>query len=115
MVASSRLVSTRISRRAGPAITNKILHFKRPNQFPVADSRTKPGLPDGIWLQPHRDLTRHVEAYTSLEAWFEHFASKHDGMRLTRLRIHDILLWTKMNKTDYQEAIKSGKRILGSG
>lgn len=100
---------------AGLAITNKILHFKRPHQFPVADSRTLPGVPDGIWLHPHRDLNTFRGAYGELEGWFQDLASRRGGRRLTRLRIHDILLWTKLNKADYELARESGRRILNSG
>jgi len=100
---------------AGRAITNKILHFKRPNQFPLADSRTLPGVPDGIWLHPHRDLNRFRDAYEGLERWFEVLASKHSGVPLKRLRIHDILLWTKLNEADYTLARASGEQILNSG
>jgi Family of unknown function (DUF6308)/HD domain len=73
------------------AITHKLLHRKRPWLFPMLDSVTTEHL-GGFrpWATIWADLTRHEQEFAALEDWFATLASAHDGVRLTRLRIHDM-------------------------
>jgi len=95
------------------AITHKLLHRKRPWLFPMLDSVTTAHL-GGVraWATIWEDLTRHEQEFAALEDWFATLASAHDGVRLTRLRIHDILLWGELSGD--RPAMESlGRQFLG--
>ncbi|MGH2662486.1 MAG: DUF6308 family protein [Actinomycetota bacterium] len=77
-------------------ITHKILHHKRPDVFPLIDRSTLAGLgPGRAWLRIHDDLAATPGAWADLEDWFEKLAALSEGVSLTRLRLHDILLWER--------------------
>jgi hypothetical protein len=76
----------------------KVLHLKRPALFPLIDNRTWPLLQDcggPAWTTIHQDLKNQVERFRELEEWFAEFTARQNpsGVPLTRLRLHDILLW----------------------
>lgn len=82
---------------AGIAVTHKVLHHKRPSVFPLLDNKTyaELGSPSDPWRRIHQDLTATESAWKVLEAEFEAQACQRGGTALTRLRLHDILLWTR--------------------
>ena len=79
------------------ATSHKILHHKRPWQFPLLDSETHACYTDrnATWAEIAGELQRHDDEFSELESWFADLAKKHDGVSLTRLRLHDILLWCR--------------------
>ncbi|HZJ26138.1 MAG TPA: DUF6308 family protein [Acidimicrobiia bacterium] len=78
----------------GNSISHKILHHKHPAVFPLLDWSTIELLPEGrAWQQIHQDLNEFAEEFESIEWMFGRTADDHRGVRLTRLRIHDIVLW----------------------
>jgi hypothetical protein len=78
----------------GVAIAYKTLHHKRPWFFPIFDNDTLTKMGRrGAWQVLHAELTSQVVQFTHLEQWFSVEATKRGGVHLTRLRIHDILLW----------------------
>lgn len=82
------------------AITHKLLHRKRPWLFPMLDSVTSAHLGGfRAWATIWEDLARHEQEFAGLEDWFAALASAHDGVRLTSLRIHDIMLWGELSGT----------------
>lgn len=84
---------------------HKVLHHKRPKHFPLVDRQTVGSLSaassqagdDGYWATIHRDLQEQAGAFEELEGWFWERAQQMEGWpasrQLSRLRIHDILLW----------------------
>jgi hypothetical protein len=48
------------------------------------------------WATIHNDLHQHQQEFIALEEWFAAQASARDGVQLTRLRIHGILLWANL-------------------
>jgi hypothetical protein len=96
---------------AGIAVTHKVLHHKRPSVFPLLDNKTSAALGGGgdAWLQIHRDLTATPDGWTELERAFANEAVGRDDVSLTRLRLHDILLWTDtVDQWDACRAAASG-------
>ncbi len=83
------------------ATTHKILHHKRPNFFPLIDNQTLPRLAPTSWLTIHCDLNGNPAGWQQLESQIAKLAKDQGGVALTRLRLHDILLWT--NVTGRQE------------
>ncbi len=79
----------------GVAVTHKTLHHKRPKLFPTLDGVTKRALPKGrAWATIHEDLTSQAESWAQLESDFAGLVDlARGGVQLTRLRLHDILLW----------------------
>jgi len=82
------------------ALTHKVLYHKRPRLFPLIDRRTAPRLedqarlnPGGLWAVIHRELTENAESFDALESALNELLAWKDGVRLERLRLHDILLW----------------------
>jgi hypothetical protein len=47
----------------------------------------------GGWQVLHDELTDQAGQFTYLEQWFAAQATNRGGVHLTRLRLHDILLW----------------------
>jgi hypothetical protein len=87
---------------SGLATSHKVLHHKDPYHFPMADSVVEEIYNNaGIrnyWLGIHQDLDAHSAGFQELEDWFEKQARVRGEVRLTRLRLHDILLWTHQTK-----------------
>lgn len=77
------------------AVTHKLLHHKRPDLFPLLDRQTKRVIGEGgrRWISIWRDLQESRSKFSYLENWFEREAAARGATRLTRLRIHDILVW----------------------
>jgi hypothetical protein len=95
------------------AITHKLLHRKRPWLFPMLDSVTTAHLGGSrAWATIWEDLTRHEQEFVALEDWFATLAAAHDGVRLTRLRIHDIMLWGELSG-DRPMMESLGRQLLG--
>ncbi len=75
-------------------IAHKTLHHKRPELFPLLDNVTEQVLPYGAsWTLIHKDLTTQSEAFAALEEWFAVEAKNRKRPSLTRLRMHDIIVW----------------------
>lgn len=78
----------------GIALTHKTLHHKMPAHFPLLDRRTEAALGSpGLWGKVHADLVGQAGIWEELEDWLAMLASMNRGVKLTRLRLHDILLW----------------------
>lgn len=75
-------------------ITHKVLHHKWPHLFPLLDTSTIGEYEQGAWRSVLSDLTSQASAFDELEGWFRDLALRRGEVPLTRLRIHDILLWT---------------------
>ena len=78
------------------ARTHKILHHKRPRVFPLIDNETVRWLNSGgsAWASIHDDLTITSVDWSKLENTVADLLGD-SGPVLTRLRLHDILLWTR--------------------
>jgi hypothetical protein len=66
-----------------------------------------------MWRQIHRDVNRGTNRsiFVDLEKSFWNIAAQYEQTtRLTRLRIHDILLWLH-KLADRDEAVEAGRRI----
>jgi hypothetical protein len=98
----------------GVALTHKVLHHKRPRLFPLADGQTIKALGQGeAWQTIHRDLNRNAEPFEQLESWFGHLVNNQDGLvGLSRLRLHDILLWCRMMPREEKEAVRLGEKLV---
>jgi hypothetical protein len=96
----------------GIAITHKTLHHKRPDLFPLIDQQTASLLGDEKWALIHTDLTSQAEAWADLEeAFAEEIDTSKGHVRLTRLRLHDILLWLKVTG-NMKAARDQGRSLL---
>lgn len=96
----------------GPTITHKVLHHKRPWLFPLLDGRTLKAYPTtGAWTGLYDDLHAHEEEFVALEAWFAREAGLRSAMPLTRLRIHDILLWAKQSSGQLTPLMSAGNVV----
>lgn len=100
----------------GVALTHKTLHHKRPHLFPLVDNKTLEALPKGhAWRAIHGDLTGQAEAWTRLEQAFGGLLERETDSPLTRLRLHDILLWlmvVKEHGAEAELAREKGREIL---
>lgn len=96
------------------ALTHKLLHHKRPDLFPLIDNRTVPLLKPhtdtevGLWGVVHRELTRNEEQFGALERTFAELATEDHDVRLTRLRLHDVLLWLTASGR-WRHAVERGR------
>lgn len=100
----------------GPTIGDKVLHHKRPWLFPIFDDDTRRRMGgERVWQVLHDELNWHEEQFTYLERWFAAEAARRGGAYLTRLRIHDILLWgaTTRNGRERELLIRAGNQVLG--
>jgi hypothetical protein len=80
----------------GITVTHKVLHHKRPSVFPLIDRLTAPILGETqIWASIHDELNAKPDEWTELERWFAEEADARGTARLTRLRLHDIVAWTR--------------------
>ena len=96
------------------ALAHKLLHHKRPALFPLIDNLTVPYLEPykdgavGIWGVVHRELRANEEAFDALERAFADLVNGEDDVPLTRLRLHDVLLWLKASKR-WGHAVAAGQ------
>jgi len=101
---------------SGVAVTHKTLHHKRPRVFPLLDNETlKPfqGIVTDAWERIYDDLTAQEATFVDLERWFAGLATRLGGVPLTRLRLHDILLWCDCTGKR-QLAREDGRSVLES-
>ena len=94
----------------GFTVAHKTLHHKRPALFPLLDNVTtkKPFLPyKQSWELIHRDLAAQARPFAALEKWFADEAAARDRPRLTRLRMHDIIVWLT-GKKQWGAAVAAG-------
>lgn len=98
----------------GVAIAYKTLHHKRPWFFPIFDNATMARMGgSGAWQVLHDELTGQAGQFTHLEQWFAVQAASRGGMHLTRLRIHDILLWAD-TQGERGPLTRAGHQVLGT-
>lgn len=76
------------------ARAHKILHHKRPSVFPLIDNQTLKRLGRTAWRTVHGDLTATPAPWEWLERSMSDALSDSRAAAPTRLRLHDILLWT---------------------
>lgn len=113
------------------ARTHKVLHHKRPRQFPLLDNRTaehmsSPDFPNDrgerYWEQILRDLRSKSRGWEHLETWFQDEllqSPTRPGLplapvALTRLRMYDILLWAAVKQEDWDQLKDAGDDIRRS-
>jgi hypothetical protein len=99
----------------GVALTHKTLHHKRPWLYPLIDGQTLKACSDGFaWKTIHNDLNQEGgEPFAHLEGWFADLVAQREGcVPLSRLRLHDILLWCRIMPRQENEAADKGKSIL---
>lgn len=101
------------AKRIKLAIAHKTLHHKRPSVFPLIDNKTATVLGhDHLWARVHSELNECSQEWESLEDLFASAASaRPNSVRLPRLRLHDILVWTKV-VGDQDIARAAGETIL---
>lgn len=94
------------------ARAHKILHHKRPSVFPLIDNETTPWLRKGgsAWATVHRDLTSTASGWSELEAVVGQALSGTGISVPTRLRLHDILLWSRVTNR-WEAALAAGERL----
>lgn len=94
------------------ARAHKTLHHKRPSVFPLIDNETIPWLREGgsAWATVHRDLTSTAGAWSELEVAIGEALSDTATAAPTRLRLHDILLWTRVTKR-WEAALAAGENL----
>ena len=96
------------------AISNKVLHHKRPWLFPLLDRKTSKAFPTGeAWPGVYDDLCNQQPQFEQLERWFAPIAAVRGGVPLTRLRIHDILLWAKQAGDQLGPLLQAGQVVRG--
>lgn len=94
------------------AVTHKTLHHKRPWFFPMLDEVTAAALGNDPWVTISNDLKSQTAKFDWLEEWFAGFAGPQGGVPLTRLRIHDILLWGGLDAARQNLFTKLGPAAL---
>jgi hypothetical protein len=95
----------------GVATASRALHHCRPHQFLLLDSLTVAAYPaHGAWKGVCTDLQAQSAVFEDLEMWFSALRGHLGGVNLTRLRIHDILLWL-CRKGDADAAIAAGAEV----
>jgi hypothetical protein len=91
---------------------HKILHHKLPSVFPLLDNETIKVLG---WKEPwatiYDDLQETSAAWERLEGEVAEVLQLEDSPRLTRLRLHDILLWATVTKR-WDTALGHGQKHL---
>ncbi|MGY1722754.1 DUF6308 family protein [Blastococcus sp. SYSU DS0533] len=96
------------------ALTHKLLHHKRPELFPLIDNVTAPRLREhtdddvSLWGVIHRELSANGEQFDALERAFARLVDGAEDVALTRLRLHDILLWLQASGK-WEQAVTAGK------
>jgi hypothetical protein len=82
-----------------PTVAHKTLHHKRPWLFPLLDNETMTVLPyKESWTMIHDDLSGHAAQFAALEQWSADESATRESLPLTRLRTHDILVWTDVKR-----------------
>lgn len=96
-----------------PASSHKILHHKRPDLFPLLDSETRKVLASrDPWHAVWSDVTGLPAAQlTELTRRFAVLAAESGTVPLTRLRVHDVLLWCHAHR-QREPAAKAGAALL---
>jgi hypothetical protein len=103
----------------GTALTHKVIHHKYPALFPLLDNKTAEILRPqakrcgwNSWQAIYTDIDRNRAEFGILRAWFADLATERQGVPLTLLRLHDILLWLHVR---YQRdgARSEGRNLLG--
>lgn len=95
----------------GFTVAHKTLHHKRPELFPLLDNETVKYLPyKKSWTMIHDDLATYAAEFAALEKWFAGEAKERNGLPLTRLRMHDIIVWLKVKK-QWSEAVNAGTEL----
>ena len=99
---------------------HKTLHHKRPELFPLLDNKTMGSyLPRDSWQIIHADLTAFAPEFAALEEWFAGEAAQRGKVGLTRLRMHDIILWlhasidSETNQSQWETAVTIGTNDFG--
>ena len=95
----------------GLTIAHKILHHKWPKLFPLLDRSTEPYLAPNLWIAVLDDLQSQPATFQHLEDWFSLVATMHACVPLTRLRLHDLLLWCRASDEE-DEAASRGEQYL---
>ena len=102
------------------AVSHKTLHHKRPELFPLLDNKTMGSyLPRDSWQIIHADLTAFAPEFAALEEWFAGEAAQRGKVGLTRLRMHDIILWlhasidSETNQSQWETAVTIGTNDFG--
>jgi hypothetical protein len=87
----------RLGRGSEAAYVAAALHHRRPDLFPLVGTTTRrqmlPHLEEGdsgVAAVVHRELCANAEAFAALECGL---SGRLDGVPLTRLRLHDLLVW----------------------
>jgi hypothetical protein len=105
----------------GTAVAHKVLHHKLPTVAPLLDGRTEPVLArraketgaSSAWAVILGDLRSQEESFERLETFVGRLvASRREGRPLSRLRIHDVLLWSDVIPGERQQAQKLGGTVL---
>jgi hypothetical protein len=102
----------------GTALTHKILHHKLPALAPLLDGKTEPVLRrvaeerglSSSWAVILADIQTQPDAFERLDAYFASLASARPSRRLTRLRIHDILVWSEVTSRR-EDAANLGRNL----
>lgn len=99
------------------ARVHKILHHKRPRVFPLIDGKTLGPLGRGqAWATIRGDLDATPELWGRLEHVVNGHLVAHGKTPIFRLRLHDILLWTRVTSTDGESnrslAMRKARAIL---
>ncbi len=94
------------------ARAHKILHHKRPDVFPLLDQKTAKYVRGNQWGAIHNDLTSTSDRWQRLENQVNDLLLEQEGcVPLTRLRLHDILLWCRATKNT-RTAARLGRKWL---
>lgn len=109
------------ARDVGVALTHKVLHHKRPRLFPLIDGRTVEVLGrTEAWKTIHQDLVEGASAFEELEGWFSNLMrnvslawDRDDLVSLSRLRLHDTLLWCRASGR-IELATREGRQVRES-
>jgi len=100
--------------RVNIAITHKLLHHKRPTVFALFDRVTRRAYDkDQLWRGVYTDLRQSAKEWEGIEQRFAALAETNGGVALSRLRMHDIVLWCR-RIDDWQLACAeaAGAKIL---
>lgn len=95
-----REIWNRGTRAGHPEFVSAALHHRRPALIPHIDRTTRlqflPHLVEGdsgIEAVIHRELRANAEAFAALESTLAALLVQDGDVRLTRLRLHDVLVW----------------------
>jgi hypothetical protein len=94
----------------GVALTHKTLHHKRPRLAPLIDGKT---VKRTGWIGIYDDLQCQVAEFADLEQWFGDLALRNSGVGISRLRIHDVVLWCSVTG-EFERTERAGRKILGA-